>query len=403
MAPKRKSKIVPVNATSKKGSKQSISKNRSSLNTIEARSKKDKSVEEMSSDSENVAEEIEQELTITKGSLPNTEEARFKKDNFVLVVLPELETVAERSEQEQSMLRKRSLPNPAEVRSKKKKTIQEIPSEIIDLETVAEGSEQQGQENLRFFNEITNENIPALIPDRSSIRNNLESYTEFEIANFVADHPSILELANILKESKSVTAGNSGNCKLPAFSFQKEKAINNKLLIEELKLLFLKCRKPNSHVFNAIICGIYPDLKDKLHQETAKNIHHECVLKMADYRHKYVKKISEMVNAYIKNEENDTVEEYVGNSWRNILSMHLRAIQKDEFESSKDDQEQLKKFVIESFKIVHNYELNKDGAAIDLSGDIIKKTLDRITLEIKVPSVSKHNIVDNLDLKKLLR
>ncbi|CAB4459559.1 unnamed protein product [Rhizophagus irregularis] len=380
----------------------------------------------MSSDSENVAEEIEQELTITKRSLPNTEEARFKKNNFVLVVPPELETVAERSEQEQSMLRKRSLPNPAEVRSKKKKTIREIPSEIIDLETVAEGSEQQGQglsrsncllqifrnetnslfkrkENLRFFNEITNENIPALIPDRPSIRNNLESYTEFEIANFVADHPSILELANILKESKSVTAGNSGNCKLPAFSFQKEKAINNKLLIEELKLLFLKCRKPNSHVFNAIICGIYPDLKDKLHQETAKNIHHECVLKMADYRHKYVKKISEMVNAYIKNEENDTVEEYVGNSWRNILSMHLRAIQKNEFESSKDDQEQLKKFVIESFKIVHNYELNKDGAAIDLPGDIIKKTLDRITLEIKVPSVSKHNIVDNLDLKKLLR
>ncbi|PKC57490.1 hypothetical protein RhiirA1_399597 [Rhizophagus irregularis] len=290
MAPKRKSNIVPVNVTSKKGLKQSTSKNRSSLNTIEARSKKDKSVEEIFSDSENVAEEIEQELTITKRSLLNTEEARFKKDNFVLVVPPEIETVAEGSEQEQSILRKRSLPNSAEVRSKKKKTIREIPSEIIDLETVAEGSEQQGQENLRFFNEITNDNIPALIPDRSSIRNNLESYTEFEIANFVADHPSILELANILKESKSVTAGNSGNCKLPAFSFQKEKGINNKLLIEELKLLFLKCRKPNSHVFNVIICGIYPDLKDKLHQETAKNIHHECVLKMADYRHKYVKK-----------------------------------------------------------------------------------------------------------------
>ncbi|RGB22667.1 hypothetical protein C1646_775732, partial [Rhizophagus diaphanus] len=205
MAPKRKSKIVPVNATSKKGSKQSISKNRSSLNTIEARSKKDKSVEAIysNSDSKNVAEEFEQELTITNRSLPNTEEARFKKDNFVLVIPPELETAAEGSEPEQSMLRKRSLPNPAEVRSKKKKTIREIPSEIIDLETVAEGSEQQGQENLRFFNEITNDNIPALIPDRPSIRNNLESYTEFEIANFVADHPSILELANILKESKS--------------------------------------------------------------------------------------------------------------------------------------------------------------------------------------------------------
>jgi hypothetical protein len=99
-----------------------------------------------------------------------------------------------------------------------------------------------------------------------------------------------------------------------------------------------------------------------------------------------------------------TVEEYIGDSWRNILSLHLRAIQKDEFESSKDDQEQLKKFVIESFKIVLDYELlDKDGADVDLPGDKIKKTLDHITLGIKVHSVSKHNIVNTLDLKKLLR
>ncbi|CAB4475103.1 unnamed protein product [Rhizophagus irregularis] len=99
-----------------------------------------------------------------------------------------------------------------------------------------------------------------------------------------------------------------------------------------------------------------------------------------------------------------TVEEYIGDSWRNILSMHLCAIQKDEFESSKDDQEQLKKFVIESFKIVLDYELlDKDGVDVDLPGDKIKKTLDHITLGIKVHSVSKHDIVNTLDLKKLLR
>ncbi|CAB5328849.1 unnamed protein product [Rhizophagus irregularis] len=117
-----------------------------------------------------------------------------------------------------------------------------------------------------------------------------------------------------------------------------------------------------------------------------------------------VKKISEMVNTYIKDEEKVTVEEYIGDSWRNILSMHLCAIQKDEFESSKDDQEQLKKFVIESFKIVLDYELlDKDGVDVDLPGDKIKKTLDHITLGIKVHSVSKHDIVNTLDLKKLLR
>ncbi|CAB5203348.1 unnamed protein product [Rhizophagus irregularis] len=389
MAPKKKSK----NATSKRlggtvaeGSKQPITKNRSSFNTNEARTKKNKSIEEISSDLETVAEENEQALAITNRSLP---EARSKKDIFVMVIPPEIKTaVIEESQQEKNAPKKRSLPNTVESRFKKKKSIQEIPPDIIDLETV-EGPEQQGQENLSLFDfdKITND-IPILISDRPNMRNNLESYTEFEIADFVADHPPILKLASVLKESKSVTAGNSRNCKLPALSLQKEKGINNKLLIEELKLLFLKCRKPNSHVFNAIICAIYPDLRDKLHQETAKNIHHECVLKMADYRHKYVKKISEMVNTYIKDEEKVTVEEYIGDSWRNILSMHLRAIQKDEFESSKNDQEQLKKFVIESFKIVLDYELlDKDGANVDLPGDKIKKTLDHITLGIKVHSV----------------
>ena len=40
---------------------------------------------------------------------------------------------------------------------------------------------------------------------------NLESYTEFQIANFVADNPSILNLANTLYESKNVAAGSSNN------------------------------------------------------------------------------------------------------------------------------------------------------------------------------------------------
>ncbi|CAB4465056.1 unnamed protein product [Rhizophagus irregularis] len=145
--------------------------------------RKNKSIEEISLDLETVAEENEQALAITNRSLP---EARSKKDIFVM----------------------------------KKKSIQEIPPDIIDLETV-EGPEQQGQENLSLFDfdKITND-IPILIPDRPNMRNNLESYTEFEIADFVADHPPILKLASVLKESKSVTAGNSRNCKLPALSLQ---------------------------------------------------------------------------------------------------------------------------------------------------------------------------------------
>ncbi|PKC14416.1 hypothetical protein RhiirA5_409466, partial [Rhizophagus irregularis] len=199
-------------------SKQPITKNRSSFNTNEARTKKNKSIEEISSDLETVAEENEQALAITNRSLP---EARSKKDIFVMVIPPEIETaVIEESQQEKNALKKRSLPNTVESRFKKKKSIQEIPPDIIDLETV-EGPEQQGQENLSLFDfdKITND-IPILIPDRPNMRNNLESYTEFEIANFVADHPSILELASVLKESKSVTAGNSRNCKLPALSLQ---------------------------------------------------------------------------------------------------------------------------------------------------------------------------------------
>jgi len=51
---------------------------------------------------------------------------------------------------------------------------------------------------------------------------NLESYSEFQIANFVADHPSILKLANVLRDSKETPAGNSVN---ESLNIQNEKVI----------------------------------------------------------------------------------------------------------------------------------------------------------------------------------
>ena len=76
--------------------------------------------------------------------------------------------------------------------------------------------------------------------------------------------------------------------------------------------------------------------------------------------------------------------------------MFLRAILKVEFEKSIDDQERLREFVLESFKIVVNESSLKEA------GNKIKD-LDYITLNIKVPSISKRNVIDNLDLSLLLK
>jgi hypothetical protein len=87
------------------------------------------------------------------------------------------------------------------------------------------------------------------------------------------------------------------------------------------------------------------------------------------------------------------------------LSLYLRAIEKIEFEESRIDQEKLSNFVLESFKIVLNYEQKKTttNSILDIPSNVIKNTLDHITIGIKVPSISKYNIVNDLDLRKLLK
>ena len=74
-------------------------------------------------------------------------------------------------------------------------------------------------------------------------------------------------------------------------------------MIEELKLLFLKCRKPNTHIYNALITSIYPDLGDQLYKEEVARIRHECSLKMSDFRHKYLKKLSDMAKDFNEDED----------------------------------------------------------------------------------------------------
>ncbi|RGB22336.1 hypothetical protein C1646_776263 [Rhizophagus diaphanus] len=216
----------------------------------------------------------------------------------------------------------------------------------------------------------------------------LESYTTFEIANFVTDHPNILELITIIKESKKVSAEHS---KMIVYQMKVENK-DNKLLIEELKLLFLKCRAPNSHIFNAIITSMYPEFSNQLYKDEATKLRHACSLKMSDFRFKYLNKLTNMAKEYLKdNNSNTSVENFIGDSWHIILRMFLRAICKVEFEKSKADQESLRKFILELFKIVLDYEKG-EVEGLDIPGNTIKNTLDHLTLDIKVPSTSKRNI-----------
>jgi hypothetical protein len=99
------------------------------------------------------------------------------------------------------------------------------------------------------------------------------------------------------------------------------------------------------------------------------------------------------------NREN-TPEDYIGDSWRNVLSLHLKAIHKKKFEEAKDDHKNLRNFVLESFKAVVDYKKNistKDPK------DVIKDTLNHITININVPSASGHNIVDKLSVEDLIK
>jgi hypothetical protein len=73
-----------------------------------------------------------------------------------------------------------------------------------------------------------------------------------------------------------------------------------------MKCLFLRCRYPNSHIYNAIISSIYPELDSQLYKEGAAKLRHDCTLKMSDFRHQYLKKLDEMKTSFIKeNEENE--------------------------------------------------------------------------------------------------
>jgi hypothetical protein len=95
-----------------------------------------------------------------------------------------------------------------------------------------------------------------------------------------------------------------------------------------------------------------------------------------------------------------SLEDYIGNSWRNVLSLHLKAINKTKFEEAKEDHKSLRDFVLESFKVVLDFEKKK---SIETPKNIIKDKFNDITINIKVPSSLGHDIVDKLNLSDLLR
>ncbi|CAB4407113.1 unnamed protein product [Rhizophagus irregularis] len=227
---------------------------------------------------------------------------------------------------------------------------------------------------------------------------NLESYSEFQIANFVADHPSILKLANVLRDSKETPAGNSVNESLNIQNEKKTMDKNKKLLIQELKLLFLRCRIANSHIFNSIISATHPHLRTELYRDEAKELRRECGLKMSDFRFKFIATLTEMARTFI--DSGEKVEDFIGDSWRNILGLHLKAINKTKFEAMKEDHKRLHNFVLESFKAVVDYEQKKSTIS---PKDVIKNTLNHITINIKVPLSSGHDIVNNLNIEDLIK
>ena len=70
-----------------------------------------------------------------------------------------------------------------------------------------------------------------------------------------------------------------------------------------MKLLFLRCRKTNAHIFNAIISATHPHLITELYGDEAKELRRECGLKMSDFRFKFITTLTGMAKVFIDEDD----------------------------------------------------------------------------------------------------
>ncbi|UZO17770.1 uncharacterized protein OCT59_009110 [Rhizophagus irregularis] len=170
----------------------------------------------------------------------------------------------------------------------------------------------------------------------------------------------------------------------------------SKILIDELKLLFLRVRNPSDNLLEVLLKTIDPTINP----DQLKDYINICRGKFSDFRYNYksiiVKKAQDLEIHFrsIRLEEFENLldkiitEDYC----RQILATHISCVHKESFENDKVSLNKLFDFVKKSLLI----GIKSFFISIDVKGEL--KKMDNCTSSIKLQSRYHTNIVYNMDL-----
>ncbi|CAG8765042.1 4279_t:CDS:2, partial [Gigaspora rosea] len=193
----------------------------------------------------------------------------------------------------------------------------------------------------------------------------------------VSDEDHLLDvlLFNTSEEEEFVSEAESSSETMEANISEptdKETIIN--LVMKQCKLLFLRTRNPNKKIRKTLIKKVVPSM--------------DSVSKEFKFDPTY-----------------ENIEQFiVGKVWRQKLSKFLEASDFSELKRSQSSLKSLENFIAESLKIHVDYQIainNQEKPSY--SEDVLEKIkrLDQLTLHLTIPSASRRNCVNELDLNQM--
>ncbi|CAG8558499.1 16132_t:CDS:2 [Racocetra persica] len=234
--------------------------------------------------------------------------------------------------------------------------------------------------------------------------------TVFEIATFIADHPNILSMANMIYRSKQTKWNQSSTSKelllgeLSTLSDQsiKESTLEARLRIwlEELKCLFLRNRNLSQTTFDHLVAMVLPS--SKLADDDFQQLLEKSKSLFSEFHYTLNKDLKNLANEYTKNTSNydtNVLDENGLNRYidydvtKKVLQKYLTSTRESEFiEITRDT---LKRFIQAAFKLhvihIHKESQREYSSYKRVLEDI--KNLNSITLSLDIPTRGKSDIL----------
>ncbi|CAG8614782.1 6592_t:CDS:2, partial [Racocetra fulgida] len=216
-------------------------------------------------------------------------------------------------------------------------------SQTYELESTSDLYEEQYPRRTSTFLDTTNQPFTLTLGPVNIFR---QDVSVFEIATFVADHPEILSMANMIHQSKQRSWDQSSVLKEHLIREQstlsqnqnKEQQLISESTLEELKCLFLRTRNPVQMAFDQLVATVLPTSKladDDFHQllEKSKAMFNE-------FCYTFNKNLKNLADEYIKNSRLSRYIDY--DVTKKVLNKYLSNARESEF--TEVTQNALKKF-----------------------------------------------------------